>query len=336
MENSNNVELSIVLINYNTEHYLLNCIESIFKFTEGVNFEVIVTDNNTDGKMKDTLAEKFPKVVYHPMGYNAGFARANNAGVRASKGDYILLLNDDTLVENNAIGDAFKYLKEVEQKEDVAFLCIQLMNDDRSLQVTTHEDFLTFEEIALTPVSDIVFNRERPKKDSSAYLEKLKENHEAEWVSGAFLMSNKKRYTENDLFLDEDFLIYTEDVEVCQRARKLGLKNLHYSGAAIFHINSASYSVDRKSAQLTISQWLYILKTKGYLSFIKLMINDYLSIFTLWLYTLKNRLKKDFEDAGKEFRKSQIKMMNKYMFKILFSFKRAPSSSKTYLKFIKD
>ena len=339
MKNLEKIDLSIVLINYNTEHYLLDCIDSIYRETNGISFEVIVTDNNSNTNIKDTLANRFPKVRYHDMGYNAGFARANNAGTRISKGDYVLLLNDDTLIQDNAIAKALNHLKKIEKTIDLGFLCIKLMNDDRSLQLSSHQDFISYKEIALPSVLDIIFNRQKEKTNDVIKIKRLEEDHEAEWVSGAFLMANKKRYTEDTLYLDEDFLIYTEDVEVCKRARAKGLKNIHFSGAAIFHINSASYSVERKSAQLTISQWLYILKTKGYFTYTKLILNNYSSIFVQNLYYLKNKIQGKISQVdieSKKQRKEIKKLLNRYAFKILFEFKRRPSSSRKFLKFIKS
>lgn len=148
----------------------MSCVASIFKETKGISYEIIVADNNSKGGVKKILEKQYPEVIYLDMGYNAGFARGNNAGIRIAKGEYILLLNDDTIIQDNALAKALIYLKEVEKNHDIGFMCIKLMNDDRTLQKTTHQEFTRFEEIALPSPLSIILNRERKKTDKKKFL----------------------------------------------------------------------------------------------------------------------------------------------------------------------
>lgn len=151
-------------------------------------------------------------------------------------------------------------------------------------------------------------------------------------------MANADRYFKDNLFLDEDFLIYTEDVEVCKRARAMDYKNIHFAGASIFHINSASYSVERKSGQLTISQWLYLYKTEGLTKYWKLIFNNYLSIMTQNVYYIKNMIFGKVSDADRESKKNLKEILNllkRYGWTIPFKYNRNTSSSKNFLKYTK-
>src|SRR3989344_8809750 len=96
------MDLSVIIVNWNTKKLLENCLASIFKFTEDVNFEVIVVDNGSEDDSPKLVKEKFPQVKLIPNKENLGFTKANNQGIKISKGKYILLLNSDTyLIENS-------------------------------------------------------------------------------------------------------------------------------------------------------------------------------------------------------------------------------------------
>ena len=101
------MDLSIVIVNYNSTVLILNCLGSIFEQKSAVDFEVIIVDNNsTDGK--ELIIKSFPDIRWIQMSYNSGFARANNEGIRQSLGGCILLLNNDTIIANNAIEKCYE------------------------------------------------------------------------------------------------------------------------------------------------------------------------------------------------------------------------------------
>ena len=98
------MKLSVIIVNYNVEHFLEQCLNSVLVATEKVSTEVIVVDNNSvDGSLK-MLHEKFPQITLIDNHDNLGFSKANNQGIKISKGEYVLLLNPDTIVEE----DTFK------------------------------------------------------------------------------------------------------------------------------------------------------------------------------------------------------------------------------------
>jgi len=125
------MKLSIIIVNYKTPQLLLDCLESVFKYGSK-HLEVIVVDNDSRDNSQPLLKEKYPQVRYIQMGYNAGFARANNKGIESSSGEAVLLLNSDTINLNNAIDHCFHRL----MSGNFAAAGVQLLNADMSPQIS--------------------------------------------------------------------------------------------------------------------------------------------------------------------------------------------------------
>jgi GT2 family glycosyltransferase len=96
------MQLSVIIINYKTIGLVLDCLASIYKHRHN-HLEVIVVDNNSEDGAGEILKNKYPAVIFHQMGYNAGFARANNEGIKIAKGEVVLLLNSDTIIKANYV-----------------------------------------------------------------------------------------------------------------------------------------------------------------------------------------------------------------------------------------
>ncbi|HVV03782.1 MAG TPA: glycosyltransferase [Puia sp.] len=102
--------LSIIIVNYKTPELVIDCLRTVYAQAGRPDFEVIVIDNASGDDSRERILHAFPNVRWSDMGYNAGFARANNAGIRMSQGDTVLLLNSDTLVEGDAITRCYELL----------------------------------------------------------------------------------------------------------------------------------------------------------------------------------------------------------------------------------
>ena len=100
--------LSVIIVNYKSVHHILNCLESASRYPDFTSYEWIVVDNEVDGDCIERIHESFPFVKCHRMGYNAGFARANNAGMRIASGDVFLLLNPDTLFSSAVLSECLQ------------------------------------------------------------------------------------------------------------------------------------------------------------------------------------------------------------------------------------
>ena len=127
------MDLSIIIINYKSANHVLACIQSIYNETEKYSFEIIVVDNNSEDDSELKIRKAFPDVKWIQSGYNAGFARANNFGIREANGEFILVLNADTIVLENALDRSIDLFK---SKTDAVACGVQLLNPDGTHQIS--------------------------------------------------------------------------------------------------------------------------------------------------------------------------------------------------------
>lgn len=265
--------LSIIIVSYKSTPDVQNCLKSVGKsFIENKEIEWIVVDNDAPNNSASVLTEAFPFIQYISMGYNAGFARANNAGIKMAKGSTILLLNPDTLIKPGAIE---KCLERLTDSEAVAS-GVQLIHENGMPQFSgsnfmigglNHLMDLPYWGATLKALASII-------KTSKPSVIKAMKVQKVDWISGAFLMV-KKWAIEKAGLLDEDFFLYAEEVEWCSRLRKLGPLYL-YGDIEIVHLigtsiqtatdsidNSYTNLSDKKGLQLMVSNHLRIRKQYG-------------------------------------------------------------------------
>src|SRR3990167_6484228 len=125
------MELSVIIINWNTKKLLEDCLRSIFKFTKDIKFEVIVVDNGSKDGSQAIVKKKFPQVKLIPNKDNLGFAKANNQGIKLATGKYILLLNSDAYLIENSFN---KLVEQADELDDLGALGVLLLNENRSIQ----------------------------------------------------------------------------------------------------------------------------------------------------------------------------------------------------------
>jgi GT2 family glycosyltransferase len=264
--------LSIIIVNYNAAGLIQNCIRSICRHTRDLSFEIIIADNSSSAKDKAVILQNFPEVRWIDMNYNAGFARANNEGIRQAGGEVVLLLNPDIIVENNAISDCFFQFV----NSNYVACGVQLLNPDHTPQISgnyamkgglNHLLPLPFLGNFLKSVAAIF-------KVSKPHAEAQQGAVEVDWINGAFLMV-KKTAIEKAGLLDEDFFLYAEEAEWCSRLKKTGrlclfgqYNVIHLQGETAnetFQSSGKGYYnlYDRKGLQIMVSNFVRIRKEFG-------------------------------------------------------------------------
>ncbi len=246
------MDLSVIIVSYNTRAITRDCLESLTRSlrTSGLTSEIIVVDNASTDGTREMLREKFPKAVTIFNKQNAGFGKANNQGILKASGEYILLLNSDTQVLNNAVGKLVAFGRQ----HPNAFVGPKLLNPDRtpqtscgpffSLPVVFAALFLQGDRIGLT--------RWSPTK-----------TRKVDWVSGACILARKTLFTDGLLF-DEDIFMYMEEIDLLMRARKRGYLTWFYPRSMIVHLGAASSADKRKGPVLNIYRgFLYLFKKHG-------------------------------------------------------------------------
>lgn len=263
------MDLSIVIVNYNTSYLLQKCVESIFNSDlYEVKFEIIIVDNNSKDDSYISTTSKFPEVKWIQQNYNSGFSRANNAGIYEAKGKYLLFLNSDIVLQSNTI---IKCLDYIQSNAEIGVLSCKLLNDDGSVQrfestIASFRKYLDY---------NLVINYFFPA------------NHlKQEAVMGAFMLIPKEVILTCGNF-DPDFFFFSEVIELCNR-----VKNKNYSikildEVTAFHKGSGS-NTDRTWAnrQAYLSLSLMFLKIKSYWGFYLLqkilIFNLFVNFFAMW------------------------------------------------------
>ena len=315
--------VSILIVHYKTLKLTTDCIRSIKEHTKGVEFEIIVIDNDSKDDAKEIIQQQNPDIQWIDMGYNAGFARANNAGIRASKGDYVLLLNSDTLFLDDIISKSARHLES--EPDVVACGGIQLFEngEERPFYRSLPIFIRTF--IVLPP------HRLFDKCLEKLFPETQYDDHEqVDWIPAALLLV-KKTAIEKTGLLDEDFFMYGEDAEWnCRLARVGNLKT--YNDCRYVHYEWGS-NPNRKEVQITpinrffpqiqLSNLVWIRKEYGLLPFLLLMLNYYsmIPIYFGWKIAVNLRNgQKPFSqlDQQKDYYR-KINLFGKYFWKIVFN-----------------
>ena len=228
---SQSVDLSIVLVTWNALQVTSEALASIEKYTAGISYEVFVVDNGTTkDRTPAELPARFPWVHFIANPDNRGFSKANNQGLRRARGRYVVLLNNDTIQIENALGKAVEYM---DQHSDVGALGITHLNNDaqRSYQPSFFEFPKPWQEVQSLLGMSL-------QQGTNAAPDYTKEQ-DVDWVVGSFLFMRRACY-EDVGELDERFFIFDEDVDWCFRARRAGWTIRYWPGAQMVHVGSAA------------------------------------------------------------------------------------------------
>ncbi len=231
------MKLSVIIVNYNVEYFLEQCLNSVRKASHGLDIETFVVDNNSIDGSVNMVREKFPEVHLIANKDNPGFSKANNQAIRISNGEYVLLLNPDTIVEEDTFKKCINFMDE---HPDSGGLGVKMI-DGKGKFLPESKRGLPTPDVAFYKIFGLssLFPRNRKfAKYHLGYLSK-DENHEIEVLSGAFMMMRKEALDKVGL-LDEDFFMYGEDIDLSYRIIKGGYKNYYFSDTSIIHYKGES------------------------------------------------------------------------------------------------
>ncbi|MEI7490863.1 MAG: glycosyltransferase [Bacteroidota bacterium] len=231
------MKLSIIIVNYNVRYFLEQCLHSVQNACKSLDAEVFVVDNSSvDGSVK-MVREKFPDVILIENKDNLGFSSANNQAMRIANGEYILLLNPDTLVEDDTLRKVVTFMDEHPDAGGLGVKMIDgkgkfLPESKRALPTPVVSFYKIFGLSSLFPRSRIF------SQYHLGYLDKDKV-HEIDVLAGAFMLLRKRVLDEIGL-LDESFFMYGEDIDLSYRITQAGYKNYYYPGTRIIHYKGES------------------------------------------------------------------------------------------------
>jgi GT2 family glycosyltransferase len=268
------IDLSICILTRQAKALLRDCLQSIFENTHVIHFEIIVVDNDSQDGTTEMLREEFPAVQVIVNDYNAGFSRPSNQALRASRGRYALLLNNDAVVLPGALDRLVEF---ADAHPDAGIVGPKVLNRDGTMQKQCRRSFATPWDLfcyfsglsSLFPQSRLFARYLVTYEDENA-------THTVDAVSGSCMLIRRTMLDQIGL-LDERFFAYQEDADFCFRAHAAGWQVYYYPGAQIVHYGGQGGS--RAEPYRSIIEW-----HKSYYAYYqKNLARRYFFLFN-WLY----------------------------------------------------
>jgi len=231
------MDLTVVIVSYNVSALLRQCLKTVNRARQGINCEIFVVDNNSTDGSCSVVRQEFPYVNLIENSTNAGFSAAGNQALRLAKGRYILLLNPDTLLEENSLTACIGFM---ESHQDAGALGVKMVNGEgeylpeskRCLPSVSSAFFKSFGLSFIFPGSKL-FNRYYHAEVG------MDETAQTEVISGAFMFIRREILDRTGL-LDEDFFMYGEDIDLSYRILKAGYLNYYFPQVKVTHFKGCS------------------------------------------------------------------------------------------------
>lgn len=259
------IKLSIVIVSYNVQDLLKNCLQSILDCQPpSANYELVVVDNHSVDESVEMVKKEFPQVKLITSEENLGFGRANNLGAKKTKGELILFLNPDTKVCSESLESLAGFF---EDRPRAGIVGPQLLNEDDSFQPSVGEYPSVLSLIWEKPIDFLErrFSFLRPFLGRLLVkYQRFKKLHRVDWVTGAALACRREVWEELGGF-DEKFFMYFEDIDFCLRAKEKDWGVYYFPESKIYHLRGKSQPAkSRKKARAYYqSQDYYFRKNKG-------------------------------------------------------------------------
>jgi GT2 family glycosyltransferase len=257
------MDLSIIVVNWNSIEYMRACLRSVYAYSEGFTFEIIVVDNASPEGGAGSICEEFPSVILIESERNLGFAGANNLGCNRARGEFVLLLNPDTELLENSIAILLRAARSL---SGAGIVGCKLLNSDRSIQLSSIKRFPTILNQALESES---LQRRWPKcplwRLDPLFADDMK-LVPVEVIPGACMLMRRSVFEQVGM-LSEDYFMYAEDLDLNVKMRRAGYTNYYVGETAIVHHGGGSSSRQKLSHWATVMQCramaLYFRKVRG-------------------------------------------------------------------------
>lgn len=236
---SKDLDLSIILVNWNTKQITLDCLDSVYRQTSQHSFEIIVVDNDSSDDSVEAIKDAYPSAKLIESRVNLGFAKGNNVAIKQARGRYIVLLNTDTIVLDSALDAVVTYLDEHPQ---VGAATPRLVGRDGLTQFAAAKDPTLW-----GYTNEYLFHRYPDLYNTSAYERDM----EVDIIPGACFFI-RRQVIDTVGGLPEIYFMYVEDVEWCQQIRQAGWKIMYLAGPQVIHFGGES----SKQAQVKMNKQL--------------------------------------------------------------------------------
>lgn len=228
LEHPASLDLSIIIVSFNTQDLLIQCIDSIYQHSQGVDFEIFVVDNNSKDGSASAVKKTFAEVRVIRNEENLGFSAANNQAIRLSRGRSIVLLNSDTLLIENCFKKILEYL---EVNPSVSILGPQILNEKNEpcpLRLWQDDPVEALQKILG------IYSLEKEKQNMGPLVTKR-----VDVIAGACFIARRQVFESIGL-LDEGYFLYNEENDFCRRARQAGFVICFFPEAQVKHLEGKS------------------------------------------------------------------------------------------------
>lgn len=277
------MDVSVIIVSYNTRQLTLDCIESVYKKTKDIQFEIFVVDNASKDGSVEAIKNNFPNVILIENKENKGFGFANNLAIIKSNAKYVFLLNSDCVLLDNSILSFFTFMENTEHK---SIACVGgTLLDSNNNSIHSYGYFPSLFRFTMgSTFHDYI-------KNKSIFSKKFTKNSPrlVDYITGADLFIKKDILNILGLF-DEKFFLYYEEADLQYRFRKAGLCSVILSEVKIYHLKGASSNHKSKTLNIISSRLKYINKHSSAFNLLIFKIITILSLLLKILFTLKKRL----------------------------------------------
>ncbi|MFK7834115.1 MAG: glycosyltransferase family 2 protein [Winogradskyella sp.] len=244
------MDISIIIINFNSANYTINCIESIYKYTKELSFEIIVVDNHSSAEDQQTLQDFLENkpIIFLKSKLNLGFGGGNHFGYQFAKGEHFAFINNDAELTENSLLKLLNYSKD---NNHVGVLGLHQINKDKERFKYSYRQFI-----------DLKYHLLSQQKPQKYYAAKTKSDltspFKVDLVSGAFMFFKKEAYERCGGFDPNIFLFY-EEMDICLRLKKNGYDTVFYPNSTFIHYMGKSSTNVKIKNEFTIS-YLYVIQ----------------------------------------------------------------------------
>lgn len=242
------MDVSIIIVNWNTREIICDCLKSIYDQTNKLDYEVIVVDNASSDDSVEVIKQAYPQVILIENPENRGFAAANNQGMAIAKGRYVLLLNSDTIILDNAIAKTLEFAK---IRSDAAVIGCRVLNPDKTLQLTCFMFPSILNMILSTTYLYKIFpNNKFFGRERMSWWDRS-DDREVDVVTGCFMLVRREAIEQVGL-MDERFFMYGEETDWCWRFKQAGWKIMFMPSGYIIHLGGQSSKSVREDMLLQL------------------------------------------------------------------------------------
>jgi GT2 family glycosyltransferase len=223
------MDLSIVIVTYNSQEFILNCLASVRRAAMEIDHETIVIDNDSTDETKALMKTFGNSITFLGNPENYGFARAVNMGLQRATGDFLLLLNPDTVIKSDSLSPMIDFMR---RNSRVGICGCKLLNRDGSLQ---------YSKGSFPTLFSLFYRRVLPRRMRKYHLWGYGQAGPCDWVTGAFVCI-RKSVIEDIGYLDKNYFIYYEDLDYCLRTKKKGYEIYYDPQIETYHLKPHAIS----------------------------------------------------------------------------------------------